>query len=1172
MPQPSPPKEPRPRPRLPSAASSASSSASSLPAYVELHCRSNFSFLIGASHPQELVTRAAELGYTGLAITDECSVAGVVRAHEEVTRLRQQGTPFQLLLGASFDVQVDHDGHADTAADTAADTDGRACRLVVIARNRDGWGDLCELITRARLRSPKGSYRITTQDFDDVALAPRAQHGLPDNLVLLIPSRESEQGGGQHPLVAQARWVRSTFKHAAVAMELLLHGNDADVAGRVQAAADIARLPIAAAGDVLMHLRSRKAAQDTLAAIRLKTPVADCGYALTPNAEQHLRTRLRLAKLYRPEWLNHTVQLASLCNFSLDELRYEYPDEVVPAGTTPIAHLRVLTAQGAQQRYPRGVPASVHAQLAREFELIEALRYEAFFLTVHDVVRHARSIGILCQGRGSAANSAVCYCLGITEVDPTQTTLLFERFISKERNEPPDIDVDFEHERREEVIQYIYRKYGTERTALAAALATYRTRSTVRDVGKALALDESQIDAVARSVQWFDDVSRLNTSLTEVGLQPEAPIVRLWMELVATLRGFPRHLSQHVGGFVIARDKLSRLVPIENAAMADRRVIQWDKDDLESLGLLKVDVLALGMLTTIRRTLYLMSAWHGRPADAPFTMQDVPREDAATYAMCTRADTVGVFQIDSRAQMSLLPRLKPRCLYDLVIEVAIVRPGPIQGGMVHPYLQRRDERQRLLDAGLPLPPPPHPALDTALGRTLGVPIFQEQVMQICVIAAGFTPGESDQLRRAMAAWRRDGHVDTFETRIKQGMAQRGYAPEFADAIFKQICGFGEYGFPESHAYSFALLAYLSAWMKCHEPEAFVAALVNSQPMGFYAPAQLVQDARRHHVVVRPVDVTASDWDCTLEACDDKDRTLEACDGVSAKTAHYLTSSKRLIKDEHKTCQQRCAQKPSEYSTPTNTSAAEAPPSTWRPAASRPAVRLGLRVVATLSEAAGRRIEAARRQAPFTSVDDLARRAGLAVHELQALARADALVTLAGHRREQLWTAAGHETGRALLRDAPVVEAAHDQPLLAEAPEGEAIVLDYAATGLTLRRHPLALLRQALQSKGWRSAEQLALLRDKTRARACGIVTMRQQPETAKGVVFVTLEDETGSINVIVWRHIREQHRNALLRARLLGVHGQWQCSDDGVTHLIAHTLEDLTPWLGALSTSSRDFR
>jgi error-prone DNA polymerase len=1076
MPQPTHPKAPRPQPPL---AVPPTPLLDRLPAYAELHCRSNFSFLTGASHPEELVARAAQLGYVAIAITDECSIAGVVRAHEEAKRQAEAGSAIKLLIGSVFEVQ----GEGATPA----------CRLVLIARHREGYGDLCELITLARLRCAKGQYRLTVRDLDSGAL-----RGVPGCHALLIPRREDPS----ELLLAQARWLQATFaERAAIAVELLLYADDSLLVERLDALAGHTGLPLVAAGDVLMHLRSRKPVQDTLTAVRLKTPLADCGFSLARNAEQHLRSRLRLAQLYRPAWLQASVRIAESCSFSLSELRYEYPAELVPEGLTPIAHLRALTDIGALERYPQGTPASVLAQIEKEMSLIEALRYEAFFLTVHDIVCFARSKNILCQGRGSAANSAVCYCLGITEVNPMHTTLLFERFISRERNEPPDIDVDFEHERREEVIQYIYAKYGTERTALAAALSTYRTRGAVRDTGKALGLDEPQIDALARSVHWFDDPGRLAAGLAEAGIDAEAPITRRWMELIATLKGFPRHLSQHSGGFVIAAGKLSRLVPIENAAMAKRRVIQWDKDDLESLGLLKVDVLALGMLSCIRRTLDLMTVWRGRR----WQMQDIPQDDPATFEIACRADTVGVFQIESRAQMSMLPRLKPRTLYDLVIEVAIVRPGPIQGGMVHPYLKRRDA-----EAAGHKQPSRYPALDAALGRTLGVPIFQEQVMQICVIAADFTPGEADGLRRAMAAWRRDGHVDKFETRIKDGMARKGYDADFADAIFKQICGFGEYGFPESHAYSFALLAYVSLWMKCHEPAIFLAALLNSQPMGFYAPSQLVQDAKRHGVEVRPVDVCESDWDCTLE--------------------------RRVDGGPH------------------------------------PAVRLGLRLVSTLSQAAAERLTQVRRIQGFASVDDLARRAGLEARELRALAQADALQSLAGHRRRQLWAAAGQEriAGDALLADAPIVERAHEQPDLFEASEGEAITLDYAATGLTLRRHPLALLRARLAQRGWKSADQLALLKDGATAWACGIVTMRQQPETAKGVIFVTLEDETGSVNIIVWRHIRERQRTALLRSRLLAVAGQWQAKD-GSTHLIARRLMDMTPWLGSLATSSRDF-
>jgi len=1107
-----------------------------LPSYAELHCRSNFSFLTGASHPEELLARAAELGYEALAITDECSVAGVVRAHEELKRQREKtassGTaadapPIRLLLGSHLEVSPFRLGQEPPpGSETAGPQDlpshlpapppavlEHGLRVVVLAHNRTGWGDLCELITQSRARCAKGHYCTWPQDL-------LAHQALAHCTVLLIARREDSPA----TLLAQARWCAQAFgDRAALAIERLLWADDSLLMERVQAVvsqleSEGLRLPIAAAGDVLMHRRSRKPVQDTLTAIRLRRPLSACGTALARNAEQHLRSRLQLAQLYRPQWLQATVDIARRCTFSLNELRYEYPAELVPEGRTPIEHLRALTAEGARQRHPGGVPLGVQAQLEREFELIQALRYEPFFLTVHDVVRFARSRGILCQGRGSAANSAVCWCLGITEVDPTQTTLLFERFISRERAEPPDIDVDFEHERREEVIQYIYAKYGEHRCALAAAVTAYRTRGAVRDVGFALGLDASIIDKLARSVHGFDNPDRLLRSLSELGLDAQAPQLQRWLQLVGALHRFPRHLSQHTGGFVMAAGRLSSLVPIEPASMQERRVIQWDKDDLESLGLLKVDVLALGMLTVIRKTLEFMTHWHGwlesaprhRRADEsqPWRVQDIPREDPATFAMATRADTVGVFQIESRAQQSMLPRLKPRTFYDFVVQVAIVRPGPIQGGMVHPYLERRALRER--DE---LPPSPYPALDAALGRTLGVPIFQEQVMQICVIAAGFTPGEADGLRRSMAAWRKKGQLHVFHDRIVQGMVHRGYPLDFAQGIFRQIEGFGEYGFPESHAYSFALLSYVSAWMKCHEPEAFLAALLNAQPMGFYAPSQLVQDARRHGVQVRPVDVQHSDWDCTLE-----------------------------------------------------------------PHAGRPAVRLGLCMVSGLSPSLAQGLVQARLRAPFADVQDLAFRAGLSTADLQRLARADALQGLAGHRRQQLWQASGVQRPAPsasvvadLFEDLPPVEAA--RPELPPGPEGQAITLDYASTGLSLRRHPVALMRPRLQRRGWLSARELSQLPNGRRAWACGLVTMRQQPATAKGTTFITLEDETGSLNIIVWRNIREQQRLAVLHARLLAVVGQWQ-NRNGVTHLVARRLVDVSPWLGELGhvTASRDFR
>jgi error-prone DNA polymerase len=1125
MPEPAHPKEPKPV--LPIAPLHIGDDR--LPGYAELHCRSNFSFLTGASHPEELVARAAELGYAAIAITDECSVAGIVRAHEEYKRQRQAaeaamraiqaiqaiGLPprnarfIKLIVGSVFDVQGDGVGEGEGA------TPG--CRLVLLARNRAGYGDLGELITLARLRCAKGEYRLTVRDLDAPPADPghlRGLKGLPDCHALLIPRREDSAA----TLLAQARWLKATFAHAAIAAELLLWADDAQHIQRLDDVAAATGLPLAAAGAVLMHLRSRKPLQDTLAAIRLKTPVADCGFALARNAEQHLRPRVRLARLYRPEWLKQTLRIASDCHFCLSELEYRYPAELVPVGSTPIGHLRRLTEKGAAALYPSGVPDHVRALIEKELQLIEELKYEAFFLTVEDIVRHARSIHILCQGRGSAANSVVCYCLGITAVPPDKTApLLFERFISRERNEPPDIDVDFEHERREEVIQYIYTKYGHERTALAAALATYRTRGAVRDVGKALDFDASQIDALARSFQWFDDdAQRMQRGLQEAGLDAEAAPVKLWVALIGQIRGFPRHLSQHVGGFVIADDKLARLVPIETAAMDQRRVIQWDKDDLESLGLLKVDILALGMLTVMRRSLDLMNRWRG----LHWSMYDIPQDDPKVYDMICQADTVGVFQIESRAQQSMLPRLQPRVFYDLVIEVAIVRPGPIQGGMVHPYLKKREHKARHGSVQAT----PYPALDAALQRTLGIPIFQEQVMQICTIAAGFTPGEADALRRSMAAWRRTGTVKDHQQRIVEGMVERGYARDFAEAIFRQISGFGEYGFPESHAYSFAILAYFSSWLKCHEPAIFLAALLNSQPMGFYAPSQLVQDARRHGVQVRAADVLHSDWDCTLEA-----------GGVGGAGGSRECSS-----------------------------------SGGAGAAGQPAVRLGLRLIVSFPEAAALRLMQARSERAFADIDDLARRAALDARELQTLARADALLPLAGHRRRQLWSAAGQDRPRALLAEAPVRESAAEQPELPLAPEGEAIVLDYASTGLTLRRHPLALLRERLARRGWRSASELAQLPGGRSAWACGLVTVRQQPATANNTIFVTLEDETGSVNVIVWQHVREAHRRALLQSRLLAVAGQWQTAN-GVSHLIARRLVDVTPWLGRLATSSRDF-
>ena len=1067
--------------------------ADPLPAYAELHCLTNFSFQRGASHPQEMVRRAYELGYAGLAITDECSVAGVVRAWsglrdyrdfiatlEEEFPEQRRTREFKLLYGSEFDFGD--------------------LRLVAIARDLQGWGGLCQFITAARMgKAVKGTYHVEW-DGSDLALLQGCE-------VLFIPDR---QAGINTDRLLRAQQLFA--EHLWLAVELL-HAMDDDLwLSTLKQAGEDANVPLLAAGDAQMHVRSRKRLHDVITAVRVGRPVAECGLQLQGNAERHLRQRKRLAETYPPELLANTLVAMGRCNFQLEEIRYDYPLETVPAGMTPTQGLRHLTYEGAAERYPQGIPAQITAWLEKELALIEECKYEMFFLTVHDIVRYARSLEILCQGRGSAANSVVCYCLGITAADPENSHPLLERFISVDRrNEPPDIDVDFEHERREEVIQYIYAKYGRDRAAIAAVVISYRTRSAIRDVGKALDVAEPLIDAFAREHHWFDDelaTQRLHELSVKCGQEIDARRAQLWIELTQQLMGFPRHLSQHVGGFVLTQTTLTKLVPVENASMKDRSVIQWDKDDLEDMGLMKVDVLALGMLTAIRRCIDLVSLRRG----SRFTRYDITHEDPATYEMIRRADTVGVFQIESRAQMSMLPRLKPKTFYDLVVEVAIVRPGPISGGMVHPYLLARERRDKGMEIEYERsaldPPDQPPRLKKALERTLGIPIFQEQVMEISMIAAGFTATQADSLRRAMAAWKRKGGVDRFEELLINGMLNNGYTPEFARRIFEQVKGFGDYGFPESHAYSFALLAYSSSWLKCHEPECFLAAMLNSQPMGFYGPSQLIQDARRSGVEVLPPDVSHSDWDCTL----------------SGEMA-------------------------------------------------RPAVRLGLRMVGSLREESAMRIPEAREQSPFTSTEDLALRAQLDLRDLDALAAGDALMSLSGHRRQQVWDAAAQRRAPGLLKGAPVNE---DPIELPSAKEGEEILFDYASMGLTLRRHPLALLRPRLSKMNLLSAGQLHDLPNGRHVGACGIVTVRQQPQTAKGTIFVTLEDETGPINVIVWKSVRIEQRDALLRSRLLAVYGQWQRDEasGNVRHLIAHRLQDLTPLLGRLgqqSSQSRDF-
>ena len=1033
-----------------------------LPDYAELRCISNFTFLRGASRPEELVERAKALGYRALAITDECSMAGVVRAH---VAAKQAG--LSLVLGAQFLVQA---RHGDEAPFT----------LVLLACNLHGYGNLCAFITQLRRASEKGTYRLT--------LDGMAGSDLRDCLALLCPERSASAA----QLESMGRWALAQFTGRCwIGVEQIRRLDDELWLHRMRELSALTALPLVAVGDVHMHVRSRKPLQDVLTATRLGQPLTECGHALQRSAERHLRSRVRLAQTFSADLLAETLQVAKRCSFSLDELRYQYPDEVVPPGHTAASYLRQAVYEGAGRRWPAGIPTKVQEQIEHELDLICELHYEAYFLTVYDIVAFARSRHILCQGRGSAANSVVCYCLGVTEVDPARMSVLFERFISRERNEPPDIDIDFEHQRREEVIQYLYSKYGRDRAALTAAVATYRPRSAIRDVGKALGFDLATVDAIAKGQQWFDGKQVRLERFDELGMETGSLAVRQLIALTGQLIGFPRHLSQHTGGFVLTRDLLCRMVPVENASMPERTVIQWDKDDLDAAGLLKVDVLALGMLSAIRRALDFI----GLRRSYDFGMQDIPAEDGATYDMICKADTVGVFQIESRAQMSMLPRHKPRCFYDLVIQVAIVRPGPIQGGMVHPYLNRRQGREPVTY--------PSKDLELALGRTLGVPVFQEQVMQVAMLAAGFTPGEADGLRRSMAAWKRKGGLEKYYSKIVDGMAARGYEQAFAESIFEQIKGFSEYGFPESHSASFALLVYASSWIKCHEPAAFLAALLNSQPLGFYSASQLVQDARRHGALVRAVDVMYSDVESSLEDLPDT-----------------------------------------------------------------PAVRLGLHLVHGLRSASAERIVLERAKAPFDSAEDLARRARLEQPEMQKLAAAGALHSLAGHRRQQVWEAAALHVPPKLLQDAPIDE---DDLELAPAPEGEEVLWDYRATGLTLRSHPMALLRPRLERYRLKTSEELRRTPNGRTVRTAGIVTVRQQPQTANGTIFVSIEDEHGATQIIVWRAVREAQRQVLLGARLLAIQGRWQREGE-VCNLIAEKLADLTPLLGRLATESRDFR
>ena len=1033
--------------------------------YAELHCISNFTFLRGASHPAELVRQAVHLGYTALALTDECSVAGAVRAHVAAV---EHG--LHLIIGSEFKL-----------------TDGQ--QLVLLARNRNGYRQLVQLITQGRRAAPKGHYQLSLSDIgegrlsDCLALLPcdpnlTTKDDMKERYTLLTQHADSIK-----TLMPNCTWL---------ALEQSTSGFDRQHLTALRSIGKQLSLPLVATGNVHMHSRSRQPLQDILTSIRLVTTVDDAGHHLFSNGERHLRSPVLLQRLYPRALLQQSVVISEQCSFSLTELRYQYPQKFISQPLNATEYLRKLTYAGMQTRWPTGAPESIYQQIAHELSLIEELSYEAYFLTVHDIVNFARHKNILCQGRGSAANSAVCYCLGITEVDPARMNLLFERFISRERNEPPDIDIDFEHERREEVMQYVYRKYGRDHAAMTATVITYRPRSALRDVGNALGLKLAQVNRLAADNGWWEGGTISPRQVRKLGLNPENPPITRLLALVKELVGFPRHLSQHSGGFIISHEPLCDLVPIENAAMAKRTVIQWDKNDINTLGLLKVDCLSLGMLSAIHRCFDLIKKHGGNS----WTMATIPTEDPVVYDMMGNADTIGVFQIESRAQMAMLPRLRPVCFYDLVIEVAIVRPGPIQGDMVHPYLKRRQGHEAVTY--------PNDAMRQVLGRTLGIPIFQEQVIKLAVVAAGFTPGEADNLRRAMGAWRRHGDLSNYKEMLVNGMCERGYPESFAKQIYQQILGFGEYGFPEAHAASFALLVYVSAWLKYHQPAAFTCALLNSQPMGFYAPAQLIQDARRHGVQVKPIDVTVSDWESTLEQ--DKE-TL--------------------------------------------------------------ALRLGLHMINGFSQTGAIRLLNARADRAFRDLQDFAQRTCLNKTDLQALAAANAFIALVrSHRKMAYWEVAGISTPAPILNRTCFNEGT---PMIPKATPIDDAHADYASIGLTLGPHPLALIRSTLSELGLSTREELYRQSHVKIAKVAGLVIARQRPASANNVTFVTLEDETGSINLVVWKNIAEQYASILLDASVIGASGKIQRKGD-VLHLLTDQLIDLSYLIDNLTIQSRNFR
>jgi error-prone DNA polymerase len=1031
--------------------------------YAELQVTTNFSFLRGASHVEELFAQAKRLGLPALGIADRHSLAGIVRAHRQA-----EATGVRLLAGCRLDLR-----------------DGGA--LLIYPTDRAAYSRLCRLLTLGKGRAGKGKCDLNWPDV--------ATHG-EGLLAILLPDAADAD------LAARLARLRRDFgDRAYLALTLRRRPGDAVRLRELADLAQAARVPTVATGDVLYHVAQRRILQDVLTCIREGTSIDDSGFRRERFADRHLKPPEEMARLFarHPDAVARSLEIVGRCRFSLSELRYQYPDEADGPGQTPQHKLEQLVRDSVPTRYPDGLPDAVGRQLRHELALIAELNYAPYFLTVHHIVAYARSKDILCQGRGSAANSAVCYVLGITSIDPVRSGLLFERFISAARKEPPDIDVDFEHERREEVIQWVYEHYGRDRAALCATVNRYRARGAVREVGKVMGLPEDVNGALAAQVSGWDGEGVQEDHAAELNLNLDDRRLSLTLQLARELIGFPRHLGQHPGGFVLTHDRLDDLVPIEPAAMADRQVIEWDKDDIDTLRFMKVDVLGLGMLGCLRRAFDLLEQHRGTRLD----MAGIPPEDPATYAMIRRADTLGTFQIESRAQMAMLPRLKPRTFYDLVIEVAIVRPGPIQGDMVHPYLRRRD--------GLEPVSYPTPELRQVLGKTLGVPLFQEQAMQVAIVCAGFTPTEADQLRRSMATFKVTGGVSHFKDKLVSGMVDRGYTRDFAEQTFRQIEGFGSYGFPESHAASFALIAYASSWLKRHHPDVFCAALLNAQPMGFYASAQIVRDAREHGVDVRPVCVNASRWDCTLEP------------GVG-----------------------RCL-----------------------------AVRLGLRMAKGLSNDDGARIVAHRAGTPYGGVEELWRRAGVPAAALERLAEADGYQSLGLDRRQALWVLRG-------LADAalPLFVAAdrgrQPEPELVEPPvvlvpmtDGGEVVADYCSTGLSLRRHPVAFLRDELTSRKMTTCAELARTRDGRRVVVAGIVLVRQRPGSARGVTFITIEDETGVANLVVWAALFESQRRLILNASMLACHGRVQREGD-VIHVIANRIEDLSELLRSVGERAED--